>query len=171
MRRRFARGHGERIKLRWRVDPLRTVEQTFNCQNLETRIILIVPKLGCITAGVARFFAHRFARFVKSDQNSARRFLIFHTAEQCRDITTMHDFDDRDIRAVVDELVVGPGRVGPAPCVGESVDLRLAHFAAGLAKENVVVRVRIKRGIEINKIDTRIRELFRVPQLGRLSPK
>ncbi len=80
----------------------------------------------------------------------------------------MHDFDDRDIRAVVDELVVGPGRVGPAPCVGESVELRLAHFAAGLAKENVVVRVRIKRGIEINKIDTRIRELFRVPQLGEI---
>src|SRR5213078_615665 len=31
MRRRFARGHGERIELRWRVDALRTVEQTFNC--------------------------------------------------------------------------------------------------------------------------------------------
>ena len=122
MRRRFARGHGERIKLRWRVDPLRTVEQTFNCQNLETRIILIVPKLGCITAGVARFFARRFARFVKSDQNSARRFLIFHIAEQCRDITTIYPaaFDLNNYFLAVDWIVADGRRLRDA--FGEEIE-------------------------------------------------
>src|SRR5438876_2129769 len=40
------------------------------------------------------------------------------------------------------------GGVGPAPCVGEGVELRLAYLPARLAKENVVIRVRIKRRIE-----------------------
>ncbi len=61
--------------------------------------------------------------------------------------------------------------VGPAPCVGESVKLRLAHFAAGLAEEDVVIGVRIKWRIEIDKIDTRIWELFRVPQPAKIVAK
>ncbi len=40
----------------------------------------------------------------------------------------------------------------------------LAHFPAGFAKQNVVIRVRVERWIEINQIDARIREFFRVPQ-------
>ena len=75
-----------------------------------------------------------------------------------------HHFDDGDVRAVVDELMIGLGGVGPAPGVSESVELRLAHRAAWLAEEDVVVRVRIKWRIEIDKIDTRIRELAPVAQ-------
>jgi len=79
-------------------------------------------------------------------------------------VERFYHFDDSDVRAVVDELMIRLGSVGPAPGVGKGVKLRLAHFAARLAKENIVIRVRVKRRIEINKIDTRIRELFRVPQ-------
>ena len=75
-----------------------------------------------------------------------------------------HYFDDRDIRAVIDELMIRLGSVGPAPGVGERVELRLAHLAARLAKQDVVIRVRVKRRIQINKIDTRIRELATAAQ-------
>ncbi len=51
------------------------------------------------------------------------------------------------------------GGISPAPRV-----LCLAHRAARLAEENVVIGVRIKRRIEINKIDTRIRKLAPVTQ-------
>jgi len=86
-------------------------------------------------------------------------------------VKRFHDFDDRDIRAVVDELVIRFRGVGPAPGVGESVELCLAYLATGLAKENVVIGVRIKRRIEINKIDTRIRNSFVFCSQARLSPK
>src|SRR6266498_2822538 len=55
-------------------------------------------------------------------------------------------------------------RVGPAPGVRESVELRLAYRAAWLVKQDVIIRVRVKQRIEINKIDTRIRELAPVAQ-------
>jgi len=42
---------------------------------------------------------------------------------------------------LVDELVIGLAGVGPAPGIGEGMKLRLAYFAAGLAKENIVVGV------------------------------
>jgi hypothetical protein len=70
--------------------------------------------------------------------------------------------DDR--WTVVDEVVIGVGGIGPAPGVGEGVELCLAYRAAWLAKENVVIRVRVKWRIEINKIDTRIRKLAAVAQ-------
>lgn len=54
--------------------------------------------------------------------------------------------------------------ISPARCIGEGVELRLAHLAARFAEEDVAIGVRVKRRIEINKIDTRIRKLFRVPQ-------
>ena len=83
-----------------------------------------------------------------------------------------HHFDDGDVRTVVDELMIGFGGVGPAPCVGESVELRLACFPLGLAKEDVVIGVRVKWRIEIDKIDTRVGKFFRVPTASsRLSPK
>jgi hypothetical protein len=44
------------------------------------------------------------------------------------------------------------------------MELRLTRFAARLAKQNVVIGVRVERRIEIDKIDTRIRELLRIPQ-------
>ena len=67
-----------------------------------------------------------------------------------------HQLDHRDVWAIVDELVVSVSGVGPTPRVGERVELRLTYLPARLAKENVVIRVRVKRRIEINKIDARI---------------
>src|SRR6266511_5373386 len=42
------------------------------------------------------------------------------------------------------------------------VELRLPDLAAGLAKEDVVIGVRIKRRIEINEIDASVRKFFPV---------
>ena len=64
-----------------------------------------------------------------------------------------YHFDDGDVRAGVDELMICLGSVGPTPGVGEGVELRLAHLSAPLAKEDVVIGVRVKRRIEIDKID------------------
>ena len=83
-------------------------------------------------------------------------------------VQRFHQFDDGDVRAVVDELMISVGGVGPAPCVGEGVELRLAHLSARLSKQDVVIGVGVKRWIEINKIDTRIRELAPVAQLFQI---
>jgi len=80
---------------------------------------------------------------------------MFEEALEC-----FHQLDDSDVRAVVDELVIGVGGVGPAPRVGESVELRLAYLPARLAKQDIVVGVGVKRRIEIDKIDTRIGKFF-----------
>src|SRR5712692_1628631 len=69
-------------------------------------------------------------------------------------VERFHQLDHGDVRAVVDELVIGLGGVGPAPSVGESVELHLTHLPARFAKEDVVIGVRIKRRVEIDKIDT-----------------
>ena len=71
-----------------------------------------------------------------------------------------HHLDHGDVRAVIDELVIRVGGVGPAPRVSERMELRLAYLAARLAKENVVIGVRVKRRIEIDKIDARLRKFF-----------
>ncbi len=71
-----------------------------------------------------------------------------------------HQFHDCNVWAVVDELVISIGGVGPAPRVGESVELRLAYLPARLAKEDVVIGVRVKRRIEIDKIDARVRKFL-----------
>src|SRR5438876_11829140 len=71
-----------------------------------------------------------------------------------------HQLDNCDVRAGVDELVIGVGGISPTPRVGESVELRLAYLSTRLAKQDVVIGVRIKRRIEINEIDTRIRKLL-----------
>ena len=55
-----------------------------------------------------------------------------------------------------------PKERGPAPSKG--VELCLAHLTAGFAEEDVVIGGRIKRRIEVDEIDGRVRELFRVPQ-------
>jgi len=58
----------------------------------------------------------------------------------------------------------------PAPGVGKSVELRLAHPAARLAEKGsertgiVVVGVGVKGRVEVDEIDTRIRELAPVAQ-------
>src|SRR5881398_558962 len=75
-------------------------------------------------------------------------------------VERFHQLDDRDIRAVVDELVISIGGVGPTPGVGESVKLHLAYLPARLAKQNVVIGIRIKRRIEIDQIDAGIRKFF-----------
>ncbi len=71
-------------------------------------------------------------------------------------VERFHQLDHCDVRTVVDELVIGVGSVGPAPCVGERMELRLTYLPAWLAKEDVVIGVRVKRRIEIDQIDTRI---------------
>ncbi len=71
-------------------------------------------------------------------------------------VERFHQLDDCDVRAGVDELMICVGGVGPAPRVGECMELRLAYLPARLAKEDVVIGVRIKRRIEIDKIDTRV---------------
>ena len=71
-----------------------------------------------------------------------------------------HHFDHGDVRAVVDECVICLGSVGPTPCVGESVELRLAHLPARFVKKDVVSGVRVKRRIEIDKIDARVWKFF-----------
>jgi len=81
-------------------------------------------------------------------------------------VERFQQLDHRDVRTVINELVIRVGSVGLAPCIGEGVKLRLAHLPARLAKEDVVIGVGVKRRIEIKKIDTRvgkflpIRELF-----------
>src|SRR5438874_12385204 len=75
-------------------------------------------------------------------------------------VERFHQLDDSDIWAGVDELMIGVGGIGPAPRIGESVELRLAYLSTRLAKENVVIGVRVKGRIEIDKIDTRVRKLF-----------
>ena len=52
--------------------------------------------------------------------------------------------------------MIGIGGIGPAPRIGERVELRLTHLPARLAKQNVVIGVRIKRRIEIDEIDARV---------------
>src|SRR6266446_3781148 len=79
-------------------------------------------------------------------------------------VQRFHQLDDRNVRTGVDELMISLGGIGPAPRIGEGVELRLTYLPARFAKENVVIGVRIKRRIEINKIDTRVRELAPVPQ-------
>lgn len=71
-----------------------------------------------------------------------------------------HHLHDSDVRAIVDECVICLRGVGPAPRVGEGVELHLADLPARLAEENIVIGVRVKRRIEINKIDTCIGKLF-----------
>ena len=51
------------------------------------------------------------------------------------------------------------------------MELRPAYFAAGLAEEDVVIGIGIKRRIEVNEIDARIRELLGVPQPGQIISK
>jgi hypothetical protein len=55
--------------------------------------------------------------------------------------------------------------------VGEGVELRLAYLATRLAKEDVVIGVRIKRRVEINEIDSSVGNSFRSESQRRLSPK
>src|SRR5438876_12371376 len=75
-------------------------------------------------------------------------------------VERFHQLDDRDVRAVIDELVIRVGGIGPAPGIGEGVELRLAYLSAWLAKENVVIGVRVKRRIEINEIVAGVRKFL-----------
>jgi hypothetical protein len=58
------------------------------------------------------------------------------------------------------ETITGLGGIGPAPGIGECVELRLTYLTAGLAKENVVIGIRIKGRIEINQIDAGVGKFF-----------
>ena len=82
-----------------------------------------------------------------------------------------HHLDDRDVGTGVDELMVGLGRVGPAPGVGEGVELRLAGRPGRLVEEDVVVGVGVERRIEIDQVDAGIGELFGVPKPFEVVPE
>src|SRR6266480_6382905 len=56
----------------------------------------------------------------------------------------------------IQRTITGLGGIGPARGIGEGVELRLAYLSARLAKEDVVIGVRVKRRIEIDQIDARI---------------
>src|SRR5438552_6101204 len=75
-------------------------------------------------------------------------------------VQRFHQLNDTDTRAVIDELVISVRGISPAPRVSEGVELRLAYLPARLAKENVVIGVRIKRRIEIDQINTGIGKFF-----------
>src|SRR5205814_6671127 len=64
--------------------------QPFDGQNLNARIIFVVPELGTVTPGIGGFGAHLFAWFLQSDQSAGGGLLIFNIAEQSRDITAIH---------------------------------------------------------------------------------
>src|SRR5438445_12174565 len=105
--------------------------------------------------------AGRFENALKLNEAwSHHREIGHHRGMFQETVERFHQRRDRDVRTVVDELMISLRRVGPAPRVGESVELRLAYLSARLAKENVVIGVRIKRWIEINQIDTLIGKLF-----------
>ena len=57
------------------------------------------------------------------------------------------------------KLPITPGS-GRVPRAGEGAELRLAYLPARFAKKNVVIGVRIKRRIEIDKINARVRKFF-----------
>ena len=65
----------------------------------------------------------------------------------------------------IQRTITGLGGIGPAPGIGEGVELRLAYLPARLAKEDVVIRVRIKRRVEIDKIDARVGKFFPIGKL------
>src|SRR6266404_1836746 len=75
-------------------------------------------------------------------------------------VERFHQLDNCDVRTIVDELAIGVGGIGPAPSVSEGVELRLADSPGWLAKEDVVISVRVKRRIEIDKIDACVGKLF-----------
>src|SRR5947207_15624829 len=104
-----------------------------------------------------------FEDAMKFDQARRHHREIRHHGRMFQEtVERFHQLDHGNVRAVVDELMIRLGGVGPAPCVGESVELRLAYRTARLAKEDVVFRVRVKRRNEINKIDNRIGELLSI---------
>ncbi len=57
---------------------------------------------------------------------------MFKKAVEC-----FHQLNDRDVRTVVNELMIRLGGVGPGPRIGEGLKLRLAYSAAWLAKETL----------------------------------
>src|SRR5438552_13317614 len=86
-------------------------------------------------------------------------------------VERFHQLDDCDIRAVIDELMIGVSGVGPAPRIGEGVELRLADLSARLAKKDVVIGVRVKRRIEIDKIDTGVGKFFPIRKPFQIGPE
>src|SRR5438132_12933655 len=71
-------------------------------------------------------------------------------------VERFHQLDHSDVRTIIDKLVIGVGGIGPAPGVGEGVELRLTYLSGRFTKQNVVIGVGIKRRIEIDKIDARV---------------
>src|SRR5437764_14609219 len=57
-------------------------------------------------------------------------------------------YSPRGFRSI-QRTITGLGGVRTAPCVGERVELRLAHLPARFAKQDIVIGVRVKRRIEI----------------------
>jgi len=60
---------------------LRFIQQAFNREQLDFRIILVVPEFRFVTACVHGFVAHRFDKLFEREENSVCRFLVVHAAE------------------------------------------------------------------------------------------
>jgi len=75
-----------------------------------------------------------------------------------------HHLRDGDVGAGVNEAVVKLGGVGPGPCVGEGVELRLAGLAGGFAEEDVVIGVGVERGVEVFEVNGGVGEFPGVAQ-------
>ena len=88
------------------IHALSAVEQTFDRENLDARIIFIVPELGCVATGIGGFGAHLFAWLFERDENPAGRFLILHVTEQRCDIAAIYSaaFDLHDDFLAVDRF-------------------------------------------------------------------
>ena len=48
-------------------------------------------------------------------------------------VQRFHQLDDRNVWAGIDELMISLGGIGPAPSIGEGVELRLAYLPARFA--------------------------------------
>ena len=70
----------------------------------------------------------------------------------------IHHLHHGGLRAVVHKFRVGLRGVRPIPGVGEGVKLRLARLARSLAEQDVVIRVGIERGVQVNKVNAGVRK-------------
>ena len=68
----------------------------------------------------------------------------------------------------IQRTITGLSGVGPAPCVGERVELRLAHLPARFAKQDIVIGVRVKRRVEIDKINARVGKFFPIRKRAKI---
>ncbi len=68
---------------------------------------------------------------------------------------------DRVVFTILNKFCIGLCCIRPIPSVCKSVKLRLTDFSALFAKKQSIIRIGIKRRVEINQINRWHREKFR----------